>query len=242
MEHLSRIERGLLTLAAVVIAGALSATALFTAAHHFATLHTYTLAGEFFELATSQVSEFTSDAEIVISEVIREVPVETVEGGFTSSAVVREIERVREVPVEDADPRELPPSELGRGFTESTTTVTQTSTQIRGTGPEPSEPVELLSEGLWIVDVRFTDYAPPEVGNIPTVNLNSVNGRGGAGWSGSTWAHIYVAADREGAQDLGERMAVFTPGEVVLHISDLPDDVEWWADFERIGELEAPER
>lgn len=241
MEHLSRIERGLLALAAVVIAGALSATALFTAAHHFATLHTYTLAGDFFELATGQVGEFTSEPRLV-TEVVREVPVETVEGGFTSSAVVREIERVREVPVEEVSPRELPPSELGRGFSESTTTVTQTSTHIHGTGPEPSEPIELLSEGLWIVDVRFTDYAPPKVGNIPTVNLNSVNGTGGAGWSGSSWAHIYVAADRERARNLGERMAVFTPGEVVLHISDLPDDVEWWADFERVGELKPPER
>ena len=33
-------------------------------------------------------------------------------------------------------------------------------------------------------------------------------------------------------------MATFTPGEVVLHISDLPDDVKWHADFERIGELQ----
>ena len=219
MTSLSRIERGLLTLATVVIAGALSAIALFTAAHHFATLHTYTLAGDFFEFATGQVSEFTSDVEIVTSEVVREVP------------------------VEEVAPRELAPSALGRGFSESTTTVTQTSTHIRGTGPEPSDPVELLSEGLWIVDVRFTDYVPPEVGNIPTVNLNSVEGMGGAGWSGSSWAHIYVTADGNWADDMGDRrIATFTPGEVVLHISDLPAEVEWWADFERIGELRLPER
>lgn len=127
--------------------------------------------------------------------------------------------------------------------TESTTTVTQTSTHISGTGSEPSEPVELLSEGLWVVSVRFADYEPPEVGNIPTVNLNSVSGEGGAGWSGDWWNHIYVTADRDWGEERApfQRIATFTPGEVVLHISDLPDDVGWYADFERIGELQPEE-
>ena len=65
---------------------------------------------------------------------------------------------------------------VGEIRTESTTTVTQTSTHISGTGAEPSDPVELLSEGLWVVSVRFSDYEPPEVGAIPTVNLSSVSG------------------------------------------------------------------
>ena len=33
------------------------------------------------------------------------------------------------------------------------------------------------------------------------------------------------------------RMAVFTPGEVVVHFSDLPDDVQWVVESERLGEL-----
>lgn len=52
-----------------------------------------------------------------------------------------------------------------------------------------------------------------------------------------SWNHIYVAADRDSAKEVGERMAVFTPGEVVVHISDLPDNVAWWVEFERLGEL-----
>ncbi|MCY4113171.1 MAG: hypothetical protein OXG33_04425 [Chloroflexi bacterium] len=127
--------------------------------------------------------------------------------------------------------------------TESTTTITQTSIHISGHGSEPSEPVELLSEGLWIVSVRFADYEPPEVGNIPTVNLNSVSSTGGAGWSGDWWNHIYVSADKDWGEERApiQWIATFTPGEVVLHISDLPDDVGWYADFERIGELQPEE-
>ena len=123
--------------------------------------------------------------------------------------------------------------------TESTTTVTQASTHISGTGSEPSETVELLSEGLWVVSVRFSDYEPPEIGAIPTVNLSSVSGSGGAGWSGNWWNHIYVTADRDWGEGRAyQPFATFTPGEVVLHISDLPDDVMWFAKFERIGEMQ----
>ena len=177
MTILTRIERSLIVLAAVVIAAALSVNAAITVGEHRRTM-------EFYDMTTS---------------------------GFVGDGEVR---------------------------TESTTTVTQASTHISGTGSEPSDPVELLSEGLWVVSVRFSDYEPPEVGNIPTVNLSSVSGSGGAGWSGNWWNHIYVTADREQANDVGSRIATFTPGEIVLHISDLPDDVEWWADFERIGELQ----
>ena len=128
---------------------------------------------------------------------------------------------------------------IGEVRTESTTTVTQASTHISGTGAEPSETVELLSEGLWVVSVRFSDYEPPEVGAIPTVNLSSVSGSGGAGWSGNWWNHIYVTADRDWGEGRAyQPFATFTPGEVVLHISDLPDDVMWFAKFERIGELQ----
>jgi len=76
MKHLAVVERASLVLAAVVMAGALSAIALFTAAQHFATLHTYTLVGDSFELATRQVEEITSDVEVMSSEIIREVPAE----------------------------------------------------------------------------------------------------------------------------------------------------------------------
>ncbi|MCY4114002.1 MAG: hypothetical protein OXG33_08700 [Chloroflexi bacterium] len=211
MTHLTRIERVLLVLAAVVIAGALSATALFTAAHHFATLHTYTLAGDFFELATGQVGEFTSEPRLV-TEVVREVPVESVP--------VRPI----------------------RGSMEMTSTVTQEFRSIDGVGSEPTEPLELLSEGLWLVSVRFVDDEPPDVEPFPSVSVTSISGDGGVAWSEDWWNRLYVTADSDWAQVLGERMAVFAPGEVVVQISDLPDDVAWWVEFERLGELKMPQR
>jgi len=131
--------------------------------------------------------------------------------------------------------------------TESTTTVTQESMHIEGAGAEPSEPIELLTEGLWVVSVHFLSYEPPEVGNIPTVNLNSIDGIGGASWSGDSWIHIYVTADWDVVHDLdfGSRriaIAPFTSGEAVLHISDLPEEVNWVAKFKRLGELKLPER
>jgi len=129
--------------------------------------------------------------------------------------------------------------------TESTTIVTQESMVIEGTGSEPTEAIELLSEGLWVVRVHFLSYEPPKVGNIPTVNLNSIDGKGGAGWSGNSWMHIYVTAEWDVVRDLdfGSRsIAPFTSGEVVLQIADLPDDVDWVAKFERLGELKLPER
>ena len=128
--------------------------------------------------------------------------------------------------------------------TESTTTVTQTSTHISGHGSEPSEPVELLSEGLWVVSVRFADYEPPEVGNIPTVNLNSVSGEGRrrlVGRTGGITSTSLLTGIGGKERAPFQRIATFTPGEVVLHISDLPDDVGWYADFERIGELQPEE-
>ncbi|MCY3783068.1 MAG: hypothetical protein OXG79_04710 [Chloroflexi bacterium] len=94
-----------------------------------------------------------------------------------------------------------------------------------------------MTEGLWVVTVHFDDYDPPTVGTIPTANIDSRTGSGGTWWSVRSWNHIYVAADRDSAKEVGERMAVFTPGEVVVHISDLPDNVAWWVEFERLGEL-----
>ena len=93
---------------------------------------------------------------------------------------------------------------------EMTSTVTQEFRSINGVGAEPSDTLELLSEGLWIVTVHFTDYEPPEVGAIPTVNLscvlNGVNDCGSAGWSGRSWTRVYVSADRGVADDVGHWM------------------------------------
>ncbi|MCY3958703.1 MAG: hypothetical protein OXG65_10460, partial [Chloroflexi bacterium] len=75
---------------------------------------------------------------------------------------------------------------------------------------------------------------------IPSVSLTSVSGSGGIAWSGDWWNRIYVTGDSDWALILGERMAVFTRGEVVVHISDLPDDVAWWVEFERLGEFKQP--
>jgi len=146
-------------------------------------------------------------------------------------------EIVREVPVERVPVREIP-----GGFSESTPTATQKSIHITGVGSGPTESFELVSEGLWVVTVHYTDYEPPEVGDIPTVNLSSITGSRSAGWPGRSWNHIYVTADLAVVEKLGARTATFTPGEVVLHIADLPDDVQWVARFERLGELKLPER
>ncbi len=107
-------------------------------------------------------------------------------------------------------------------------------------GSEPTTPINLSSEGLWLVRIRFADDKPPDIDSIPSVSITSVSGFGGVEWSGDRWNRLYVTSDSDWAQVLGERMAVFTPGEVVVLISDLPDDVAWWVDFERLGELKQP--
>ncbi|MCY4114894.1 MAG: hypothetical protein OXG33_13305 [Chloroflexi bacterium] len=134
-------------------------------------------------------------------------------------------EIVRDVPVHGSEPTSDAPQEF---------------LYVNGVGSEPTIPISLVSEGLWLVRIRFADDEPPDVDTIPNVILTSVGGSGGVRWSRDWWNRIYVTGDRDWAQVLGERMAVFTPGEVVVHISDLPDDVAWWVEFERLGELKQP--
>ncbi|MCY3934379.1 MAG: hypothetical protein OXG09_00055 [Chloroflexi bacterium] len=134
-------------------------------------------------------------------------------------------EIVREVPVHGSHLRSDAPQEF---------------LYVNGVGSEPTSPINLVSEGLWLVKIRFADDEPPDVDTIPSVSLTSVSGSGGIAWSGDWWNRIYVTGDSDWALILGERMAVFTRGEVVVHISDLPDDVAWWVEFERLGEFKQP--
>ena len=131
-------------------------------------------------------------------------------------------EIVRDVPVHGSEPTSNAPQEF---------------LYLKGVGSEPSSPITLSSEGLWLVRIRFADDEPPDVATIPSVSLASVGGSGGVEWSGDWWNRIDVTGDSDSAQVLGERMAVFTFGEVVVQISDLPNDVAWWLEFERLGEL-----
>lgn len=108
---------------------------------------------------------------------------------------------------------------------------------VNGVGSDPTRPINLSSEDLWLVKIRFADDEPPDVATIPSVSLASVGDSGGVEWSGDWWHRIHVTGDSDWAQVLGERMAVFTLGEVVVQISDLPDAVAWWVEFERLGEL-----
>jgi hypothetical protein len=104
-------------------------------------------------------------------------------------------------------------------------------------GSEPTTPINLSSEGLWLVRIRFADDKPPDIDSIPSVSITSVSGFGGVEWSGDRWNRIHVTGGSDWAQVLGEQMAIFTPGEAVVRISDLPDAVAWSVEFERIVEL-----
>ncbi len=134
-------------------------------------------------------------------------------------------EIVREVPVHGSQP---------------TSDAPQKFLYANSVGSEPTTPVNLLSEGLWLVRIRFAEDEPPDVDTILSVSITNVSGSGGITWSEDWWNRIYVTGDSDWAQVLGERMAVFTPGEIVVHISDLPDNVAWWVEFERLGELKQP--
>ena len=138
---------------------------------------------------------------------------------MVTSAIVREVPADGAVPAPD---------------------IPQKILHANGVGSEPTPPIPLQSEGLWLVRVGFADDHPPVGDAFPTVSVISVSGSGGAEWSGAGWHRFYVTTDREWAHDLSARMAVFTPGEIVVRIADLPDDLPWYAEFERLGELTQP--
>lgn len=88
-------------------------------------------------------------------------------------------EIVQDVPVHGSEPTSNAPQEF---------------LYVNGVGSEPSSPITLSSEGLWLVRNRFADDEPPDVATIPGVNLASVGGSGDVEWSGDWWNRIDARA------------------------------------------------
>lgn len=104
---------------------------------------------------------------------------------------------------------------------------------IEGQGTTPA-PVD-LRPGLWVAEIRFIEYTPPTVGEIPGVSINSRSGNGGMAWSGREWAPLFVGDWRHPG-----RVASFLSGDVLGQVTAIPEDVRWVLRFVPLGDLRRP--
>ena len=146
----------------------------------------------------------------------------TAKGGLTLTSEVREIPLGQAMAAKgeaDASPSEPFPAP---------------DIVIEGQGTTPADPLELAA-GLWIADIKYLAYEPPTLGTIPNVSVNSRFGVGGMAWSGRSWAALFV-----GDWQHPGHVATFTPGEVIVQVSAIPEDVQWIIRFRPLGELQRP--
>lgn len=105
--------------------------------------------------------------------------------------------------------------------------------RIEGQGTTPADPLD-LGDGLWIAEIKYLAYEPPTLGTIPHVSINSRFGVGGMAWSGRSWAALFVSDWQH------PDVATFTRGEVIVRVSDIPEDVQWVIRFRPLGDLKRP--
>ncbi len=145
----------------------------------------------------------------------------TAKGGLTMTSEVREIPLGQAMAARDeADASPIEP-------------FPAPDIVIEGQGTTPADPLD-LGDGLWIAHIKYLAYEPPTLGTIPHVSINSRFGIGGMAWSGRSWAALFVSDWQH------PEVATFTRGEVIVRVSDIPEDVQWVIRFRPLGDLKRP--